>query len=242
MPGSIAQSTSQPLNLLIRALSLLCYPADAMLYRLSPAARDRHASVLQQPDILRHHARLPRRPPASMSPTCSCSIQQAPCFCPSLRYAAVGLCSRQARLTKPYSFCTVCRGTAPAPGVSTSPVIVTHYTPTPQPPLFTPHTHCHTAPATGEFVGQKLPVQGVDSDALDTLIESFYTGECPLTLRSAPSVYDAAVKLEVRYLPPSPLPPGRHTSRPLPATQLPWRVKRCRCAHRPPKYQSNTQP
>ena len=50
----------------------------------------------------------------------------------------------------------------------------------------------------GSFTGQKLPVQGVDSEALDTLIEAFYTGECPLSLGSAVAVFDAAVKLEVR--------------------------------------------
>ncbi|GLI68681.1 hypothetical protein VaNZ11_013167, partial [Volvox africanus] len=53
----------------------------------------------------------------------------------------------------------------------------------------------------GGFTGAKLPVQGVDSDALDTLIDSFYTGECPLTLATAASIYDAAVKLEVNGLP-----------------------------------------
>ncbi|GLC72495.1 hypothetical protein PLESTF_001253700 [Pleodorina starrii] len=53
----------------------------------------------------------------------------------------------------------------------------------------------------GGFTGSKLPVQGVDSDALDTLIDSFYTGECPLTLATAASIYDAAVKLEVNGLP-----------------------------------------
>lgn len=41
-------------------------------------------------------------------------------------------------------------------------------------------------------------MQGVDSDALEVLVRSFYTGTVPLSLEAAPAVYDAAHKLQVR--------------------------------------------
>ncbi|KXZ48990.1 hypothetical protein GPECTOR_24g280 [Gonium pectorale] len=56
---------------------------------------------------------------------------------------------------------------------------------------------------SGDFTNARLPVQGVDSDALDSLLESCYTGECGLSLASAAAVYDAAVKLEVTGLAPA---------------------------------------
>lgn len=43
-----------------------------------------------------------------------------------------------------------------------------------------------------------MPVKGVDSDALETLVYAFYTAECPLELARVPALYDAAIKLEVR--------------------------------------------
>lgn len=51
-----------------------------------------------------------------------------------------------------------------------------------------------------ELTAKKLPVQGVDSDALESLVRSFYTGAVPLSLEAAPGVYDAATKLEVRLI------------------------------------------
>ncbi|KAG2483085.1 hypothetical protein HYH03_018025 [Edaphochlamys debaryana] len=48
-----------------------------------------------------------------------------------------------------------------------------------------------------------MPVKGVDSDALETLIRAFYTAECPLELPRVPALYDAAVKLEVPSLAPA---------------------------------------
>ena len=40
-------------------------------------------------------------------------------------------------------------------------------------------------------------MQGVDSDALETIIRYFYSGECPITISSAVPLLDAAIKLEV---------------------------------------------
>ncbi|GFR45378.1 hypothetical protein Agub_g6755, partial [Astrephomene gubernaculifera] len=51
--------------------------------------------------------------------------------------------------------------------------------------------------------GQQMPVKGVDSEALETLIAAFYTAECPLELERLPALYDAAVKLEVPSLVPA---------------------------------------
>ncbi|KXZ48256.1 hypothetical protein GPECTOR_29g35 [Gonium pectorale] len=48
--------------------------------------------------------------------------------------------------------------------------------------------------------GQQLPVEGVDSDALFTLIRAFYTCPCPVELERVPALYDAAIKLEVGSL------------------------------------------
>jgi hypothetical protein len=50
---------------------------------------------------------------------------------------------------------------------------------------------------TGDFAGQELPVQGVDSEALEAVIRFFYTGECPITVSTAVPLLDAAIKLEV---------------------------------------------
>ncbi|KXZ47614.1 hypothetical protein GPECTOR_34g773 [Gonium pectorale] len=76
--------------------------------------------------------------------------------------------------------------------------------------------HCHSvilAAASRRFAsvfkqagwtpGQQMPVKGVDSDALETLVRAFYTSECPLDLDRIPAIYDAAVKLEVPSLAPS---------------------------------------
>lgn len=38
----------------------------------------------------------------------------------------------------------------------------------------------------------ELPVWGVDSDALETVLRCFYTGECHLTAANVVAVYDAA--------------------------------------------------
>ncbi|GAX84352.1 hypothetical protein CEUSTIGMA_g11774.t1 [Chlamydomonas eustigma] len=53
---------------------------------------------------------------------------------------------------------------------------------------------------SGDFAGQELPVQGVDSEALETVIRFFYTGECPITVSTAVPLLDAAIKLEVAGL------------------------------------------
>ena len=52
----------------------------------------------------------------------------------------------------------------------------------------------HTA---ADLTGKLLPVQGVDSDALEAIIRSFYTGNCPVSASSVCAVFDAASKLEV---------------------------------------------
>lgn len=59
------------------------------------------------------------------------------------------------------------------------------------------HDSCAGIPHAGEFAHQELPVQGVDSEALETVIRFFYTGECPITVASAVPILDAAIKLEV---------------------------------------------
>lgn len=63
---------------------------------------------------------------------------------------------------------------------------------------------CDTAPSTyalyshvGEFTGSELPVQGVDANALETIIAFFYSGECPITVATAIPLLDAAIKLDV---------------------------------------------
>ncbi|GAX74905.1 hypothetical protein CEUSTIGMA_g2351.t1 [Chlamydomonas eustigma] len=50
------------------------------------------------------------------------------------------------------------------------------------------------------FQGDHLPVQGVDSTALELIINSFYSGTCPVTTHSLPAIYDAASKLEAKSL------------------------------------------
>ncbi|PNH07455.1 Kelch-like protein 23, partial [Tetrabaena socialis] len=65
--------------------------------------------------------------------------------------------------------------------------------------------HCHSvilAAASRRFASQ-MPVKGVDSEALETLVNSFYTAECPLELSRVPALYDAAIKLEVSSLAPA---------------------------------------
>eukprot|EP00798_Chlamydomonas_sp_ICE-L_P019759 gene19759-26453_t len=50
------------------------------------------------------------------------------------------------------------------------------------------------------FTGCKLPIQGVDSAALETLISSLYSGQCPVTVDTVVAVCDAAAKLGVPSL------------------------------------------
>lgn len=50
------------------------------------------------------------------------------------------------------------------------------------------------------MTGQELPVDGVESGALELILRFFYTGECPITVPSVLSTYDVAVKLEVQGL------------------------------------------
>lgn len=45
--------------------------------------------------------------------------------------------------------------------------------------------------------GQKLPIRGLDSDALFLLVRSLYTGSCPLGLELVVQLHDAAFKLQV---------------------------------------------
>jgi hypothetical protein len=47
---------------------------------------------------------------------------------------------------------------------------------------------------------QELPVWGVDSDALESVVSCFYTGECNITVGNAVPVMDAAQRLEVSSL------------------------------------------
>jgi hypothetical protein len=54
--------------------------------------------------------------------------------------------------------------------------------------------------ADGKFTQKELPVQGVDSLALESVIRFFYTGECQLQAGSAIAVLDAAIKLEAKGL------------------------------------------
>ncbi|KAG2447068.1 hypothetical protein HYH02_007819 [Chlamydomonas schloesseri] len=49
----------------------------------------------------------------------------------------------------------------------------------------------------GEATGKELPIQGVDSAALELVISSFYHGECRLTPTTVVPVYDVCLKLEV---------------------------------------------
>lgn len=67
----------------------------------------------------------------------------------------------------------------------------------------------HRIPATltpclarhpGNLANEELPVWGVDSDALQAIIEFFYSGQCNLTFPSAVAVMDAANRLDVPSL------------------------------------------
>lgn len=48
--------------------------------------------------------------------------------------------------------------------------------------------------------GEELPVWGVDSDALESIVQFFYSGECLLTLDNGVAIMDAAVRLDVPVL------------------------------------------
>ncbi|PNW88053.1 hypothetical protein CHLRE_01g012200v5 [Chlamydomonas reinhardtii] len=49
----------------------------------------------------------------------------------------------------------------------------------------------------GEATGKELPIQGVDSEALELVLSSFYRGECKLTPTTVVPIYDVCLKLEV---------------------------------------------
>ena len=52
----------------------------------------------------------------------------------------------------------------------------------------------------GILAEPELPVWGVDSDALETVLRCFYTGECRLTDQNIIPVMDAARRLDVTSL------------------------------------------
>jgi hypothetical protein len=52
----------------------------------------------------------------------------------------------------------------------------------------------------GNLAGEELPVWGVDSDALEAIIQFFYSGECSLAFPGAIAVLDAATRLDVPAL------------------------------------------
>jgi hypothetical protein len=52
----------------------------------------------------------------------------------------------------------------------------------------------------GNLANEELPVWGVDSDALQSIIEFFYSGQCDLTFPTAVAVMDAANRLDVPSL------------------------------------------
>lgn len=52
----------------------------------------------------------------------------------------------------------------------------------------------------GNLANEELPVWGVDSDALQSIIEFFYSGQCNLTFPNAVAVMDAANRLDVPSL------------------------------------------
>lgn len=56
------------------------------------------------------------------------------------------------------------------------------------------------APCTGNYGGQRLPVQGVDSGALAAVVAAMYSGECHVDLQTVCSIYDAAQKLQCQLL------------------------------------------
>ncbi len=54
-----------------------------------------------------------------------------------------------------------------------------------------------SATPAGDATGKELPIQGVDSNALETVIGFFYRGEVLLTVNTVVPVYDVCLKLEV---------------------------------------------
>jgi hypothetical protein len=52
----------------------------------------------------------------------------------------------------------------------------------------------------GNLHGEELPVWGVDSDALESIISFFYSAECTLSYPGAVAVLDAATRLDVPAL------------------------------------------
>jgi hypothetical protein len=53
---------------------------------------------------------------------------------------------------------------------------------------------------TGNLQHEELPVWGVDSDALQAIIEFFYSGRCELSFPAAIAIMDAATRLDVPAL------------------------------------------
>ncbi|GIL59960.1 hypothetical protein Vafri_14603 [Volvox africanus] len=51
--------------------------------------------------------------------------------------------------------------------------------------------------ANGDATGKELPIQGVDSLALESVVSFFYCGECLLTPATVVPIYDVCLKLEV---------------------------------------------
>ncbi|GIL92605.1 hypothetical protein Vretifemale_20120 [Volvox reticuliferus] len=51
--------------------------------------------------------------------------------------------------------------------------------------------------ANGDATGKELPIQGVDSVALESVIGFFYSGECLLTPATVIPIYDVCLKLEI---------------------------------------------
>lgn len=49
----------------------------------------------------------------------------------------------------------------------------------------------------GDASGKELPIRGVDSAALESVISFFYRGECLLTPTVVVPIYDVCMKLEV---------------------------------------------
>lgn len=56
---------------------------------------------------------------------------------------------------------------------------------------------CVCWPAAGEAAGKELPIQGVDSSALEAVLGFFYSGECVLSPTTAVPMLDVCLKLEV---------------------------------------------
>ncbi|KXZ41683.1 hypothetical protein GPECTOR_322g32 [Gonium pectorale] len=51
--------------------------------------------------------------------------------------------------------------------------------------------------AQGDATGKELPIQGVDSEALESVVRFFYCGECLLSTATVVPIHDVCLKLEV---------------------------------------------